>query len=88
MRGLPLRTNGGFTTRALSSLPRMSTWTCSPVPAGTRAKRDGALERRREGAAGDFAFADAGDDDFLMAAQHAAVFEQQADELARRCRAP
>ena len=44
---------------------------------GTRAKRDRFLHRRRESAAGDFAFAGAGDDDLLVAAQHAAIFEQQ-----------
>src|SRR5208283_2688348 len=36
-RILPLRTNGGFTTRAACGLPRMSTSTRGPVPAGTRA---------------------------------------------------
>jgi hypothetical protein len=42
---------------------------------------DRALERRRERAARDLALADAGHDHFLVAAQHAAVLEQQADEL-------
>src|SRR5271169_1201714 len=46
IRDLPARTNGGRTTRALSSLPRMSTCTLSPVAAGTRAR---AMERSSVG---------------------------------------
>src|SRR5688500_12903440 len=38
---------------------------------------DRALQRWRERAAGHLAFTDAGHDDFLMAAQHAAIFEDE-----------
>ncbi len=47
MRGRPWRTNGGFTTRAASALPRISTRTSPAVPAGTRAS---AIERFSVGA--------------------------------------
>ena len=50
---------------------------------GHAREADRALERRRERAAGQFAFADAGHDDLLMTAQHAAILEHEADELAR-----
>src|SRR5437762_5265764 len=43
---LPKRTNGGFTTRTFRSLPRTSTCTAAPVPAGTRAN---AMERSSVG---------------------------------------
>src|SRR5262249_40044696 len=42
----PNRTNSGFTTRAFKSLPRMSTCTCGPEAAGTRAN---AIERSKVG---------------------------------------
>src|SRR5437660_10855537 len=45
-RALPRRTNGGCTTRAFRSLPRMSTCTLSAAAAGTRAK---AIERSSGG---------------------------------------
>src|SRR5438045_1648910 len=43
---LPKRTNGGLTTRAARSLPRMSTCTASTPPAGMRAS---AIERSSVG---------------------------------------
>src|SRR5882762_1773586 len=43
---LPKRTNGSFTTRAFRSLPRTSTCTAAPVPAGIRAN---AMERSSVG---------------------------------------
>src|SRR5688572_21339791 len=49
---------------------------------------DRALQRGRERAAGHLTFADAGHDDFLMAAQHAAIFEHESDQLARHAAAP
>ena len=83
MTALPWRTNGGLTTRAASSLPRMSTWTALARAGRDARQRDRALERRRERAAGDLALAHAGDVHLLVPAQHAAVLEHQADQLAR-----
>src|ERR1700745_820241 len=45
---------------------------------------DRALERRGEAAAGDLALAAAGNEQLLVTAQHAAVLEHEAYELARR----
>src|SRR5579863_9810042 len=51
---------------------------------GHARERYGALERRGEGAAGDLALAHARHENLLLAAQHAAILEQEADELAHR----
>ena len=82
IRAWPLRTKEALTTRALRRLPRMSTSTLSPgaTPSGRRPSR-WPFEGRREGAAGGFAFAWAVNT-VLVGAQHALVFEHQAEHLA------
>src|SRR5438105_5094384 len=55
---------------------------------GAARERDRALECRRERAARDLALAAAGEEYPLVAAQHAAAFEHEADELPREARAP
>src|SRR5215469_13348317 len=54
---------------------------------GYARERDRALERRGVGATGDLALAGGPRGHLLVGAQHAALLEQEADELARRARA-
>ena len=56
---LPLRTNGGFTTRAASALSRTATChrVAAATPCGSARERDRLAERGRERAAGDLALA-------------------------------
>ena len=84
LRSTPCRCARTDTSRRAParSLPRMSTCTCSPVAAGTRAKP---IERSSVGENVPLVISPSptpGDDDFLVAAQHAAILEHEADELA------
>ncbi len=82
-RARPKRTNGGFTTRALRSLPRIPPARAAGAAAGTRAS---AMERSSVGEKVPLVISPAGAPalkTLLVAAQHAALLEHQADELAR-----
>ena len=74
-RGWPLRTKAGLVTFTVTSFLRISTWACSPISRGTRARRCCKPRVGEKGAGSDHPFTHfacfAGEGDRHAAAQHA-----------------